>query len=80
MVISLVSAPSPVPAFLVDRINLGECFVRGLVYISVPQNSTRIFLQLINTFINVTGLKINSMKLDVFLYSNDNELRKKLGN
>ena len=36
-----------------------------IVYISNPKNSTKEFLQLINTFINVSGYKINSKKTSI---------------
>ena len=46
-----------------------------IVYISEPKRSTRELLQLINTFSNVAGYKINSKKSVALLYPNnkDNE-------
>ena len=40
-----------------------------IVYISDPKNSTRELLNLINTFIAVSGYKINSNKSVAFLYT-----------
>ena len=42
-----------------------------IVYISDPQNSTQELLQLINTFSNVLGYKINSKKSVTLLYTNN---------
>jgi hypothetical protein len=50
-----------------------------VVYISDPKNSTRELLNLINSFSEVAGYKINSIKSMAFLYTKDNRLRKKLG-
>ena len=50
-----------------------------IVYISDPKNSTRELLNLINSFSDVAGYKINSNKSMVFLYTKINRLRKKLG-
>jgi hypothetical protein len=50
-----------------------------IVYISDPKNSTRELLQLINNFSQVAGYRINSNKSVAFLYTNDIQLRKKLG-
>ena len=45
-----------------------------IVYISDPQNSTRELLQLINTFSDVAGYKINSKKKSVpLLYTKDRD-------
>ena len=41
------------------------------VYISDPKNSTKELLQLINTFSNVAGYKINSKKSVALLYTDD---------
>jgi hypothetical protein len=40
-----------------------------IVYISDPKNSTREHLNLINSFNEVAGFKINSHKLMAFLYT-----------
>jgi hypothetical protein len=40
-----------------------------IVYISDPKNSTRELLNLINSFSEVAGYKINSSKSMVFLYT-----------
>jgi hypothetical protein len=50
-----------------------------IVYISDPKNSTRELLNLINSLNAVAGYKINSNKSLAFLYTNDNQMRKKLG-
>jgi hypothetical protein len=42
-----------------------------IVYISDPKNSTRELLNLINSFGEVAGSKINSNKLVAFLYTKD---------
>ncbi|KAL6058354.1 hypothetical protein STEG23_024193 [Scotinomys teguina] len=42
-----------------------------IVYLSDPQNSTKELLQLINTFSNVAGYKINSKKSVALLYTKD---------
>jgi hypothetical protein len=40
-----------------------------IVYLSDPKNSTRELLNLINSFIEVAGYKINSNKSVAFLYT-----------
>jgi hypothetical protein len=50
-----------------------------IVYISDPKNSTRELLNLINSFSEVDGYKINSNKSMAFIYTKINSLRKKLG-
>jgi lipopolysaccharide assembly outer membrane protein LptD (OstA) len=47
-----------------------------IVYINYPKNSTREFLNLINTFSAVAGYKINSNKSVVFLYTKDKQAEK----
>ena len=47
-----------------------------IVYLSVPKNSTREFLQLINNFRKVAGYKINSSKSGAYLYSKDKQTEK----
>ena len=42
-----------------------------IVYISNNKNSNKELLQLINTFSNVAGYKINSKKLVALLYTDD---------
>ncbi|KAL6057530.1 hypothetical protein STEG23_023074, partial [Scotinomys teguina] len=42
-----------------------------IVYLSNPQNSTKELLQLINTFSNVAGYKVNSKKSVALLYTKD---------
>jgi hypothetical protein len=42
-----------------------------IVYISDPKNSTRELLNLINSFIEIAGYKINSNKSMAFLYTKD---------
>ena len=57
-----------------------SCFADDMiVYISDPKNSTRELLNLINSFGEVAGYKINSNKSMAFLYARINRLRKKLG-
>ena len=47
-----------------------------IVYISDHKNSTKELLQLINTFSNVAGYKINSKKSVALLYT-DNKMAEK---
>ena len=47
-----------------------------MIYISNPKNSTKEHLQLINTFSNVAGYKINSKKSVALLYTDDNRAEK----
>jgi hypothetical protein len=49
-----------------------------IVYISDPQNSTREFLNLINSFSEIAGYKINSNKSIVFLYTKDKQTEKEI--
>jgi viroplasmin and RNaseH domain-containing protein len=49
-----------------------------IVYVSDPKNSTRELLYLINSFIAVTGYKINSNKSMAFLYTNDKWIEKEI--
>ena len=49
-----------------------------IVYISDPKNSTRELLNLINSFIEVSGYKINSNKSVTFLYSKDKQAEKEI--
>jgi hypothetical protein len=42
-----------------------------IIYISDPKNSTRELLNLINSFSEVPGCKINSNKSMAFLYTKD---------
>ena len=49
-----------------------------IVYISNPQNSTKELLQLINTFSNVAGYKINSKKSVALLYTDDKWAEKEI--
>jgi hypothetical protein len=50
-----------------------------ILNINDPQDSTREFLQLINKFIKVAGYKINSNKSAAFLYTNDKQAEKEIG-
>jgi hypothetical protein len=47
-----------------------------IVYISDPKNSTKEFLNLINSFNAVAGYKINSNKSIAFLYTKDKQAEK----
>jgi hypothetical protein len=47
-----------------------------IVYISDPKNSTRELLNLINSFSEVAGYKINSNKSMAFLYTKDKRTEK----
>jgi hypothetical protein len=47
-----------------------------MVYISDPKNSTRELLNLINSFSEVAGYKINSNKSVAFLYIQDKQAEK----
>ena len=49
-----------------------------IVYLSVPKNSTRELLQVINNFSKVAGYKINSSKSIAFQYSNDKQAEKEV--
>ena len=48
-----------------------------IVYISDPKNSTRELLNLINSFGNGAGYKINSNKSVALIYTKDNQAEKK---
>jgi hypothetical protein len=50
-----------------------------IVYMSDPKNSTRELLNLINSFSEIAGYKINSNKSVAFLYTEDKHAEKKLG-
>ena len=56
-----------------DEVKLSLFADDMIVYISDPKNSTKEFLQLINTFSNVAGYKINSKKSVALLYTKDKE-------
>jgi hypothetical protein len=49
-----------------------------IVYISDPKNSTREHLNLINSFSEVAGYKINSNKSMDFLYIKDKQAEKEI--
>ena len=49
-----------------------------IVYISDPKNSTKELLQVINTYSNVAGYKINSKKSVVLLYTGDKWAEKEI--
>jgi hypothetical protein len=49
-----------------------------IVCISDPKNSTRELLQLLNNFNKVAGYKINSNKLEAFLYTNEKHSEKEI--
>jgi hypothetical protein len=49
-----------------------------IVYISDPKNSTRELLNLINSFNEVTGYKINSNKSMAFLYTKNKQAEKEI--
>ena len=49
-----------------------------IVYVSEPKNSTRDLLNLINSFSEVAGYKINSIKSMTFLYTKDNQAEKEI--
>jgi hypothetical protein len=49
-----------------------------IVYISDPKNSNRDHLNLINSFIEVAGYKINSNKSMVFLYTKVKQAEKEI--
>ena len=49
-----------------------------IVYISDPKSSTKDLLQLINTFSNVAGRKINSKKSGTPLYTDDEQTEKEI--
>jgi hypothetical protein len=49
-----------------------------IVYINNPKNSTRELLNLINSFSEVAGYKINSNKSMAFLYTKDKQAEKEI--
>jgi ribosome biogenesis protein Nip4 len=49
-----------------------------IVYISDPKNSTREHLNLISSFSEVAGYKINSNKSMAFLYTKDKQAEKEI--
>jgi hypothetical protein len=49
-----------------------------VVYISDPKNSTRELLNLINSFTEVAGYKINSNKSMAFLYTKNKQAEKEI--
>jgi hypothetical protein len=49
-----------------------------IVYISDPTNSTRELLNLINSFSELSGYKINSNKSMAFLYTKDKQAEKEI--
>ena len=49
-----------------------------IIYISDPKNSTRELLNLINSFSEVAGYKINSNKSVAFLYTKDKQAEKEI--
>ena len=53
-------------------------FADMIVYISDPKNSTRELLNLINSFSEVAGYKINSNKSMVFLYTKNKQAEKEI--
>jgi hypothetical protein len=48
------------------------------ICIYIPQNSTRELLNLINSFSEVSGYKINSNKSVAFLYTKDKQTEKEI--
>jgi hypothetical protein len=48
-----------------------------ILYLNVPNNYTQNVLDTINSFSNVTGYQINLQKLIVFLYTNNEETKRK---
>ena len=56
-----------------DEVKLSLFADDMIVYISDPKNSTKELLQLINTFSNVAGYKINSKKSVALLYTKDKQ-------
>jgi ribosome biogenesis protein Nip4 len=49
-----------------------------IVYISDTENSTRVRLNLINSFSEVAGYKVNSNKSMAFLYTKDKQAEKEI--
>jgi hypothetical protein len=49
-----------------------------IVYVSDPKKSSRELLNLINSFSNVAGYKINSKKSVAFLYTKDKQAEKEI--
>ena len=58
-----------------DEVKLSLFADDMIVYISDPKDSTKELLQLINTFSNVAGYKINSKKSVALLYTKDKKSR-----
>ena len=61
-----------------DEVKLSLFADDMIVYISDPKNSTKELLQLINTFSNVAGYKINSKKSVALLYTKDKEAEREI--
>ena len=61
-----------------DEVKLSLFADNMIVYISDPKNSTKELLQLINTFSNVAGYKINSKKSVALLYTKDKEAEREI--
>ncbi|KAK7807248.1 hypothetical protein U0070_003248 [Myodes glareolus] len=61
-----------------DEVKLSLFADDMIMYISDPKNSTKECLQLINTFRNVAGYKINSKKSVALLYTKDKEAEREI--
>ncbi|KAK7808679.1 hypothetical protein U0070_011974 [Myodes glareolus] len=61
-----------------DEVKLSLFADDKIVYISDPKNYTKELLQLINTFSNVAGYKINSKKSVALLYTKDKEAEREI--
>ncbi|KAK7800011.1 hypothetical protein U0070_021999 [Myodes glareolus] len=61
-----------------DEVKLSLFADDMIVYISDPKNSTKELLQLINTFSNVAGYKINSKKSVALLYTKNKEAEREI--
>jgi hypothetical protein len=49
-----------------------------ILYLKDPKNSTQKLLDTINNFSNVAGYKINLQKAVTFLYTNNEQIEKKI--
>jgi hypothetical protein len=61
-----------------EEVNISLFADDMIVYISDPKNSTRKLLNLINSFSEVAGYKINSNKSMAFLYTKDKQAEKEI--
>jgi hypothetical protein len=61
-----------------EEVNIPHFTGDIIVYISVPKNSNQELLNLINSFSEAPGYKINSKKSMTFLYTKDKQAEKEI--